>query len=257
MGFYDVRVMSETHSDIKALTPPEAFFRAVESIELQFDPGDLERLGQYLALLLETNRQFNLTRITDPDEAWLRLVADSLTLAPFITSADAMRVIDIGSGGGVPGLPLAIALPEVHFTLVESTGKKASFLEAVVGHLGLSNVAVINDRAETLGQDHHRHREHYDLAIARALGKLPVLLELTVPFVKIEGHVLAIKGEQAATEIEHAKQALYQLHCHVVDMVRSETGTICVFQKRRKTPRRYPRKPGEPKRMPLGMISPT
>lgn len=245
--------MHEFPPDIFPLKPPREFFKVIESLELEFDPGDLERLGLYLALLLETNRQFNLTGITDPDEAWVRHIADSLALVPFIAGADAARVIDIGSGGGVPGLPLAIALPEAQFTLVESTGKKASFLEATVQRLGLLNVAVINDRAETLGQDLHRHREQYDFAIARALGKLPVLLELTVPFVKIEGLVLAIKGEQAATEIENAKQALYQLHCHVVDTVRTDTGTICVIQKQRKTPRLYPRKPGEPKRMPLGM----
>lgn len=235
------------------MSPPDDFFELTHRLGLEFEDDDLDRLGRFLECLLETNRKFNLTSITDEAEAWTRHIADSISLAAYLVSAFAERVIDIGSGGGLPGLPLAIVLPQMHFTLVEATGKKAAFLRETAAGLGLINVDVINDRAETLGRDHKRHREQYDVAIARAVGRLPVLLELTVPLVKVEGHVLAIKGQQAKQELEEAKPALHLLHCDVIDLVEGETGTIVVIEKKRKTPRLYPRLPGEPKRVPLGV----
>jgi len=241
------------------MAPPAAFTDLMSRLGVELEPGDVDRLGAYLELLLETNRRFNLTSVTDPEQAWVRHIGDSLSLVPYLVTAQATSAIDVGSGGGLPGLPLAIALSGagagagVRFTLVEATGKKAVFLADAARALGLDNVTVINDRAETLGQDHQRHRERYDVAIARAVGRLPVLLELTVPLVKVGGHVLAIKGEQAAAEIDEAKPALHLLHAEVANVVRGETGTIVVIEKRRKTPRTYPRRPGEPKRSPLGM----
>lgn len=219
---------------------------------IEFDPGDVERLGQYLALLLETNKTHNLTAVRDPDEAWTRHVLDSLSLLPLIASAAARTVIDVGSGGGLPGLPLAIVMPDVHFTLLEATGKKARFLAQTADRLHVANVAVVNDRAETVGQDASHHRERYDLATARAVGRLPVLLELTLPLVGVGGHVLAIKGRQARREIEEAGPALRLLHGRIVDRVSTSTGTILVVRKTSRTPPEYPRRPGEPKRAPLG-----
>lgn len=238
--------------DESPFTPSREFVDRARSLEVEFEPGDLERLGRYLARLLEVNAQFNLTSITEPREAWMRHILDSLTLVPLISSAEAKRVVDVGSGGGLPGLPLAIVMPEVHFTLVEATGKKARFLEQVARELEVSNVTVVNERAETLGQNRAQHREQYDLAIARAVGRLPVLLELTVPLVGIGGHVLAMKGAKAKEEIAEAKQALHLLHAAVAEVVESPTGVIVVIEKLRKTPRTYPRRSGEPKRVPLG-----
>jgi 16S rRNA (guanine527-N7)-methyltransferase len=238
--------------DPEPIAPPAGFLREIEHLDVAFDPGDLPRLGRYLALLLETNRQFNLTAVTDPDDAWTRHVADSLTLMPYLAGAEAKTVIDVGSGAGLPGFPLAIVLPAVRFTLLEATGKKARFLEMVVHALGLTNVGVLNDRAENLGRDREHHREQYDAVVARAVGRLPVLLELTVPLARVGGLVLAIKGEKAQEEIVTAKEALYRLHSRVVDAHRTATGTIIVIEKRRATPKLYPRRPGEPKRAPLG-----
>ncbi len=189
--------------------------------------------------------------MTDHESAWLRHIGDSLTLLPLIASAEASRVIDIGSGGGLPALPLAITMPNVAFTLVESTGKKANFLQATAAALELGNVTVINGRAEEIGQDRMHHREQYDIVTARAVGKLNVLLELTVPLARVGGHVLAIKGERAPEEISEAKPALHALHCQVIDTLRTETGTIVMIEKLRRTPKLYPRRPGEPKRAPL------
>lgn len=233
-----------------ALQPPADFVPAVAELGITFDADDLEMLGRYLAILLETSKTFNLTAIKDPDEAWTRHLLDALSLLPYIASADARTIIDVGSGGGLPGIPLAIALPDVHVTLLEATGKKARFLSDTATTLGLPNVEVLNERAETVGCD-PTYRESFDIVVSRAVGRLPVLLELTVPLARIEGHVLAIKGEQATAEVEEARVALYKLHSHAVETVRTPTGTIVVIQKMRKTPRLYPRRPGEPKRDPI------
>jgi len=240
-------------SPITPLIAPQDFEARASEIGIEFDHGDLNKLGRYLAQLLEANKQFNLTAITEPHEAWTRHILDSLTLVPYLISAEAKRIIDIGSGGGLPGIPLAIVMPHAQFTLVESTGKKARFLEDVAQTLDLPNVNVLNERAETLGRDYGEggHRETYDAVIARAVGRLPVLLELTVPLAKVGGHVLAMKGEKYAEEIANAKQALHLLHAHVVDSHQTPTGTNVVIEKQRKTPRVYPRLPGEPKRAPL------
>ena len=231
--------------------PPASFLEASEAMGIAFDEGDLERLGHWLDLLRASNERMNLTRILEPEQMWHRHVLDSLSLLPFLESAGASSMLDIGSGGGAPGFPIAIALPQLRVGMVESVGKKARFLEETAQALGLENVRVFNDRAEQLGAVGSPERESWDAVSARAVGRLPVLLELTVPFVRIGGLVLAIKGEQAPVEIEEARGALHALHARVVDTHRTSTGTIVLIEKARKTPRGFPRRPGEPSREPL------
>jgi 16S rRNA (guanine527-N7)-methyltransferase len=233
------------------LRPPASFLAAAEALGIAFEPGDVERLGRFLGLLLEANTRFNLTAVTDPREAWMRHVLDSLTLVPYLASLEAATALDVGSGGGLPGIPLAIVMPEIRFTLLEATGKKARFLDETARALALTNVTVVNERAETAARDASRHRERYDAAIARAVGRLPVLLELTLPFVRVGGVVLAVKGEKAAEEIGEARRALHLLHASVVAKDRTPTGTIVVIEKHRATPKAYPRRPGEPGRRAL------
>jgi 16S rRNA (guanine527-N7)-methyltransferase len=242
-----------TSRKVGALRPPSRFVEEAEAYGIAFDPGDLEALGTYLSLLLEANTRFNLTAVTDPDMAWTKHVFDSLTLLPYVVGAEARQVIDVGSGGGLPGVPLALALPEVDFTLLEATGKKAAFLCDVAQRLEMANVEVVNDRAETIGRDRENHREQYDLVVARAVGKLAVLAELAVPLARVGGHVAAIKGARAGREVEEAGRALHLLHGEVVETARTPTGTIVLIEKRRRTPKLYPRRPGEPKRAPLGI----
>ena len=232
--------------------PPAAFHAHLAELAIELDAGEINRFGAYLTELTTANQHFNLTRIVTPDDAWCRHIADSLALLPMLASAQVERVIDVGSGGGLPGIPLAIALPDVAFTLLEATGKKANFLAACAGTLELSNVTIVNERAETLAHDRERHREQYDMAIARAVGPLPVLLELTLPFVAPGGTLLAIKGERAAEEIDQAREALVQLRGNVVETQRHATGTIVIIEKSGRTPRTLPRRPGEPKRAPIG-----
>jgi 16S rRNA (guanine527-N7)-methyltransferase len=217
---------------------------------LSIDPAAEAQLRRFLERLLEVNRSFNLTAITDPGEAWEKHVLDSLSLLPELGElAAGSSVIDVGSGGGLPALPLAIVLPELRFTLLEATAKKARFLAETALELGLGNVRVACDRAETFGVG--PEREHFDAATSRAVSRLPVLLELTLPLIKVNGLSLAIKGEQAALEIEEAKNALNLLRAKVEDLRRTATGVVIKIRKIAATPAKYPRRPGEPKRAPL------
>lgn len=248
--------------DLQPISAPQSFLTSAAGLNIEFDTGDLDKIGLHLAMLLAANETTNLTAITDPTEAWSRHVLDSLTLLPFLADLpDDSRVIDVGSGGGFPGMPLAICLPRIRFTLLEATGKKAVFLRTVAEHLGLSNVTVHSDRAERAAQDRGEktangrtggHRERYDAVMARAVGRLVVLAELTVPFAKVGGRVLLIKGQKATEELEEATAALHLLKAVHVITQPTPTGQIVVLEKSSATPRDYPRADGEPSRVPLG-----
>jgi 16S rRNA (guanine527-N7)-methyltransferase len=244
-----------------AVPPPAGFAERAAAIGLEFDDGEVERLGVYLALLLAANERMNLTAVTDPATAWTRHIADSLSLLPMLADLpEGSRVIDVGSGGGLPGVPLAVCLPGLRFTLLEATGKKAAFLERAARLLGLSNVEVRHDRAERAGQDRGAKgtgagamREAFDGVVARAVGRLASLAEITVPFAKIGGRVLLMKGEKAAEEVAEAEGALRLLNAMYVQTVEMPTGRVVVLEKNSATPKIYPRGDGEPTSKPLGV----
>lgn len=235
---------------IAPIEPTKEFLEAAAAYGVVFEPGDLDRLGRYLAMLLDETTRMNLTAIREPGEAWMKHIFDSLTLLPLLADLpDGARVADVGSGGGAPGVPLAIVLPRVRFTLIESTGKKADFLRRCADALGLENVEVVADRAETVGQGDLRATFH--AVTARAVGPIRVLAELTIPLLEVGGVALLIKGQRAEEELEDARGAIHALHAPVAGVVPTPTGRIVVLEKPRKTPRKYPRRPGEPKREPL------
>lgn len=262
------RPLSFDFVTVAALPAPEAFAAGAAGLGIEFDEGDVERLGQYLAMLLAANASaLNLTAITDPAQAWERHILDSLTLMGLLAELpEGAKVLDVGSGGGLPGLPLAVVLPRLRFTLLEATGKKVEFLRAVVKALGLSNVEVVQDRSERLAHERGEktgtgrsggHREAYDAVVARAVGRLATLAELTVPFAKaggegVSGLVLLIKGQKADEELAEAKEALHQLKAVHAATVDTPTGKIIVLEKRSATPKMYPRRDGEPSRSPIG-----
>ncbi len=220
-------------------------------------------------MLLEANKAFNLTAIRDPDEAWSRHILDSLTLlgvlaeikAPEGEGGASVRIIDVGTGGGLPGIPLAIVRPDVSVTLLDATAKKCAFLEHVTREMGLTNVEVVCARAEVAGQDRGErtatgrvggHRDAYDLVAARAVGRVATLSELTAGLARVGGLIALIKGEKAAEELEEARGALHLLHLAHAGTVQTGTGRIVVLEKLRATPKSYPRRDGEAKRAPLG-----
>lgn len=239
-------------------TVPDTFLTDAEALGLAFDPGDLDRLQRFISLLYEANARMNLTAIRDPSEAWSRHVLDSLTLLPWIHAARASAdeagreasLIDVGSGGGLPGLVIACVLPDLPVSLVESTGKKARFLQETAAAIGLGRVTVLAERAEEVGRD-PAHREAHDVVTGRAVGPLNVLAEYLVPLAREDGTILAIKGAKADEELLAAKQALYHLHAEAIDVHPTPTGRIVVIRKNRAVPRAYPRAVGEPKRKPL------
>ncbi|MHC4976046.1 MAG: 16S rRNA (guanine(527)-N(7))-methyltransferase RsmG [Planctomycetota bacterium] len=231
--------------------PTQEFLDACERVGIQCEPSEIARLGRFLALLLDATSRINLTAIRDPEKAWMRHIFDALTLLMVLGELpEGSSIVDVGSGGGVPALPLAIVRPDWSVSCLESTGKKCDFLRQASESLGLSNVEVVQDRAEAAGQD-PRYRERFDGVVARAVGRIRVLAEYTIPLARPEGLVVLTKGQKAQEEIEEAHQALYLLHADVSTTVPTPTGTLVVLQKTRKTPAKYPRAVGEPARDPL------
>jgi 16S rRNA (guanine527-N7)-methyltransferase len=236
----------------RAGKPTPAFLETLAAQHIELEPGDLEKLQTHLEALLEANERFNLTAVRDPAEAWVRHVADSLSLVPFVAECGAKSIVDLGSGGGFPGIPLAIAMPDVQVMLVDSVGKKVRYLEEVVQRLALTNVTVRQTRAEELAEWKGGLRESFDAVVCRAVGGLATLIELALPLVKVDGLLLAIKGEKAPDEIEEAARALRELQGEVAATERTPTGTIVAVRKMARTVRLYPRDQGLPARKPLG-----
>lgn len=220
--------------------------------------GFLDAAQRFVELLLAGNRRLNLTRVISADDVARLHLLDSLAALPEIDRMAPSLAIDLGSGGGLPALPLAMARPEVSWTLVDSVGKKAAILAEFAEALGLSNVSVIADRAEALGRD-PSHRARYDLATARACAALPVLAELALPLVATGGWLLAWKGplSEADEEVRRGRAAIGQLgggRLRIVDPGIPALGghRFVIVPKERETDARFPRRAGEPGRRPLG-----
>lgn len=240
------------------IPPTDEFTSECAKAGIELEPGEPERLQKFLDLLYEANETTNLTAIKDEREAWMKHIFDALTLLPVIAEAQSagehLAVCDVGSGGGVPAIPLAIVCPDARFTLLEATGRKVELLRQFAQELGLENVTVINGRAEQVGAFGTGDlRDAFDLVTARALGRIAVASELCVPLAREGGIVALIKGQKAEEELEEAKSALYMLHAVPTGTIDTPTGKIVILEKTRRTPKTYPRRDGEPKRVPLGV----
>ena len=215
----------------------------------QADETALDRFEIYHRLLSEWNEKMNLTAITDPVAVAEKHFADSLAALPYLKPG--MKVVDVGTGAGFPGVPLLIMEPGLELTLADSLQKRLTFLDALLKELGLK-AALVHGRAEDLGQN-KLYREQFDAALSRAVANLPVLLELTTPFVRVGGTAIAYKGD-AAAELENAKGAAVLLHVQLRTVaLDSDLGKRCLIfaDKIAPTPRSYPRKAGTPSKKPL------
>lgn len=230
---------------------PSSFLSACDEQDLHPSPEQLGLLQSYVDQLLEVNRHMNLTAVRDSEGVWMRHIFDSLLLVPELKADLNQRALDLGSGGGFPGIPLAIMRPDMQWTLVDSVAKKVRFLNELAQTLKLPNVQALSERAEVLGRD-PEHRECYHLVTARAVARLPVLLELTIPFLRVNGLFAAMKGEQAAKELKESRRAIERLS---VKLLRSQAqpggGHLLWFKKRRPTHTAYPRAVGIPAQKPL------
>jgi 16S rRNA (guanine527-N7)-methyltransferase len=217
--------------------------------------GFADAVEHYVGLLLVANARTNLTRIVEPDAVARLHVLDAISALPLLDELEARRALDLGSGGGVPGIVLALARPEIAWTLVDSAGRKADALRSFVGALSLSNVEVVAERAEILGQD-PGHRGGYDLVTARACAALPVLAEYALPLLALGGAAVAWKGAAADEELRAGREASTllggRLEVRPSGVPALGDRRFVVMMKVGATPDRYPRRPGQPSRRPLG-----
>jgi len=221
----------------------------------------LQAFVRYAEMLIDWNTRINLTAITDPEGIVIRHFLDSLTILPMVDREQArigahqLSLVDVGTGAGFPGLPVRMVRPELSLTLLDSLQKRVKFLDAVIGELSLDQVTTVQSRAEDAGCD-KRYREQFDIATARAVASLPVLAEYVLPFVRVGGLMIAMKG-QKQDEIGEAANALRILGGQIESLDTfllhdSEmTRTLVQIRKIMPTPSRFPRKAGLPERRPL------
>ncbi len=221
----------------------------------QLTTAQLAAFQTYADELAAWNQRANLTAINQPDAVQIKHFLDSLTCLLAFPPGQGLRVIDVGSGAGFPGLPLKIVRPDLRLALLESVGKKCDFLRHVTARLQLDGVEIIQGRAEDCGQNADQ-REHYDVVLGRAVAELRVLAELTLPLCRVGGVVIAQKRAAIDDEIKSAARAIAALGgalstCLPVDIPGVEPRQLVVLNKIAPTPAAYPRRAGMPEKRPL------
>lgn len=226
---------------------------ACEQIGIKLNDNQLKQFERYYELLTEWNEKINLTRITEPDEVALKHFADSLTLLEYVEIPKNSTIIDVGTGAGFPGIPLKIARPDISLTLLDSLNKRLGFLGEVCSELGIK-AELVHSRAEDGGKD-KLYREKYDFAVSRAVARLNILSEYCLPYVKVGGSFIAMKGPELTEELNEAKNALKILGGKInkVNEFKLEDSgrTIVVINKIKQTPKSYPRHSSKIKSKPL------
>lgn len=217
--------------------------------------NQLEQFNTYAKLLLEWNKKMNLTAITKPEEIVTKHFVDSLYGLPFLKNGD--RLIDVGTGAGFPGIPLKIARPDLSLTLLDSLNKRLTFLNEVIGALGLSDTKTVHARAEEGAKAKSPLRESFDCATARAVASLSILSEYCLPYVKVGGVFLAYKGGDIEEELASSKNAICTLGGEIAEVSKHTipdtdiTHSIVVVQKTKSTLDIYPRQNGKISKKPL------
>ena len=232
----------------------KVLYEKVKKIGIELKEEQLEKFYLYMNILLEWNEKINLTAITNEEEIILKHFVDSLTINKYIE--EGKSIIDVGTGAGFPGIPIKILREDLKVTLLDSLNKRINFLNEVIEKLDIKNIECIHGRAEEFGKNKN-YREKYDFATSRAVANMSTLSEYLIPFVKVGGKVLAMKGDKAEEELEEAKKAIKLLGGKVEnidnfylpdsDIKRS----IIIIKKIEKTERKFPRKPGMPAKEPI------
>lgn len=234
----------------------EEFYEALAKIGIPLSDKQKWQFATYFKLLVEWNEKINLTAITEENEVYLKHFYDSL--APILLHTldnQELKLLDIGAGAGFPSLPMKIIFPKLHVTIIDSLNKRITFLNHLANELELTDVDFYHGRAEELGQDIN-FRGKFDIVTARAVARLQILVELTIPFLALNGQLIALKASAADQEISEAKNALSQLFSKVVEskdykLPNGDDRNLTIVQKKKETPKKYPRKAGIPNKKPL------
>ena len=232
----------------------EKIFKEKEKeININIPDEKVEKFYKYMKGLIEWNEKINLTAITDEEEIIEKHFIDSLTILKYIK--DDYTMIDVGTGAGFPGLPIAIS-SKAEVTLLDSLNKRVNFLNSISTELGLNNVNTIHGRAEEMGAN-QKYREKYDIAVSRAVAPMNVLVEYLLPFVKIGGICICMKGPKADEELKEAKRAIKLLGGEIIKQEKLKLDNekmgrnLIIIKKVSTTAKKYPRKPGMPAKQPL------
>ncbi|WP_339060755.1 16S rRNA (guanine(527)-N(7))-methyltransferase RsmG [Tepidibacillus marianensis] len=229
--------------------------KLLEPYQIECSEIQLQQFQLFYRLLLDWNEKMNLTAITEEREVMVKHFFDSVTPA-FYFPLNQQKIIDIGAGAGFPSIPLKICFPQIDLTLLDSLNKRIQFLKLVGEELGFTDYRCIHGRAEEIGQG-IKYRESYDIGIARAVARLNILVELTLPFVKKGGNMIAMKGSNSNEELIEAKKAIQLLgakveHPQILELpYQYGERAIILLHKVKNTPKLYPRKPGTPSRQPI------
>lgn len=232
----------------------DKFLDELHKISITLSEKQLEQFRMYYEMLVEKNKVMNLTGITEWEEVLEKHFLDSISLIRAVDLTQNLEVMDMGTGAGFPGLPLKIAFPNLKVTLADSLNKRVNFLQEVIDVLELTDIEAIHGRAEDLARD-KSYREHYDLAVSRAVANLSTLSEYCLPFVKLGGQFVSYKSGACEEEVAASKSAVFLLGGKITDVVKFELGesgrSFIVIDKVKGTPKEYPRKAGTPAKKPL------
>lgn len=220
-----------------------------------YSDDKIKKLEGYMTEILEWNNKVNITNIVDENDFIEKHYIDSLVIGQVEYFNESKDIIDVGTGGGFPGVPLAVAYPDKEYTLLDSLNKRLKIIDQVTENLGINNVTTCHGRAEELAQK-KEYREKFDLCVSRAVANLTSLSELCIPFVKVGGYFIAYKGPGVYEELKAAEKAINVLGAEVLEIKDASYGDdddhkLLIIKKIKKTPEKYPRKPGEPVRNPI------
>ena len=237
----------------------EKLYSGAKKLGLELSPGQLEQFQLYYQELVDWNRRINLTAITDYEEVQIKHFLDSLTVVLALkqpTGSGRFRLMDVGTGAGIPGIPLKILLPDIKLALLDATAKKAAFLHHIKDKLGLDDVEIVVGRAEEVAHE-TKYREQFELVLSRAVADLPALVELTLPFCAIGGSFIAQKKGAVDLEVSQAARAISILGGNLRELKKIDLAEftderwLVVVEKIGLTPEKYPRRPGIPAKRPL------
>ncbi|HGD0602563.1 TPA: 16S rRNA (guanine(527)-N(7))-methyltransferase RsmG [Streptococcus agalactiae] len=235
---------------------PQAFYQVLIEHGITLTDKQKKQFETYFRLLVERNEKINLTAITDKEEVYLKHFYDSIApiLQGYIDNSP-LSILDIGAGAGFPSIPMKILYPEIDITIIDSLNKRINFLNILANELELSGVHFFHGRAEDFGQD-RVFRAKFDIVTARAVARMQVLAELTIPFLKVNGRLIALKAAAAEEELISAEKALKTLFSQVTvnknyKLPNGDDRNITIVSKKKETPNKYPRKAGTPNKKPL------